>query len=281
MLEALTWWPSFSSSPWIRWWPQAGFSVASRPARARTSALTGRRPVRFGYVHFLATSRSCHRRIVPGVTSRCARSVLGRCRISAARTARSAQSIRGLGWVRRSTATSWRRMRISVSLDAEDRPQQDEPSAKLQEDQVQQAYRHGRPSGPRARPFPDPHPWGSQPLADFWHPTGKHRIEQAGADVHGEVGSLRRPAPLDDRAAGDTSRAASISQAGSGTRKEPAMLVPSGPVIRNSYSLSRTNSYCRPRGELFVISIRSSSRVVGLTFHLCLQPRGRPVRCLS
>jgi hypothetical protein len=49
------------------------------------------------------TSRLCHRRTVPGMTSRCARSVLGRCRISAARTARSAQSIRGQGWVRRST----------------------------------------------------------------------------------------------------------------------------------------------------------------------------------
>jgi len=31
----------------------------------------------------------------PGVTSRCARSVLGSCRISVASTARSAESIRG------------------------------------------------------------------------------------------------------------------------------------------------------------------------------------------
>jgi hypothetical protein len=46
---------------------------------------------------------------VPGVTSRCARSLPGRSRISAAITARSAQSSRGRGWVRRSTATSCRR----------------------------------------------------------------------------------------------------------------------------------------------------------------------------
>jgi hypothetical protein len=43
------------------------------------------------------------------VTSRCARSLAGRYRISAATTARSAQSSRGLGLVRRSTATSCRR----------------------------------------------------------------------------------------------------------------------------------------------------------------------------
>ena len=42
------------------------------------------------------------------MTSRCARSLLGRCRISAASTARSAQSSRGGGLVRRSTAISYR-----------------------------------------------------------------------------------------------------------------------------------------------------------------------------
>jgi hypothetical protein len=30
MVDALTRWPSFSSSPWIRWYPQPWFSVASR-----------------------------------------------------------------------------------------------------------------------------------------------------------------------------------------------------------------------------------------------------------
>ena len=61
-------------------------------------------------------------RTVPGVTSRCIRSVPGRSRISAARTARSAQSSRGRGLVRRSTATSCRSTRSSASLEADERP---------------------------------------------------------------------------------------------------------------------------------------------------------------
>ena len=48
MVDALTRWPSFSSSPWIRWYPQALFSVASRAISAAISALTGGRPVRCG-----------------------------------------------------------------------------------------------------------------------------------------------------------------------------------------------------------------------------------------
>jgi hypothetical protein len=62
------------------------------------------------------------RRTGPGVTSRCARSRAGRSRISAARTARSARSSRGRGWVRRSTATSCRSTRSSAFLEADDRP---------------------------------------------------------------------------------------------------------------------------------------------------------------
>jgi hypothetical protein len=58
----------------------------------------------------------------PGVTSRCIRSVLGRKRISATSTARSAQSSRGRGWVRRSAATSCRSTSSSMSLDAVERP---------------------------------------------------------------------------------------------------------------------------------------------------------------
>ncbi len=72
--------------------------------------------------HFFLTRRRCHRRTVPGVTSRCARSVLGNCRISAVSTARSAQSSRGRGLVRRSTATSCRSTGNSTSLEAGDRP---------------------------------------------------------------------------------------------------------------------------------------------------------------
>jgi hypothetical protein len=75
---------------------------------AAISALTGGCPVRFGQVHLRMTKRRCQRRTVPGVTSRCARTCAGKSRISAARTARSAQSSRGRGWVRRTTATSCR-----------------------------------------------------------------------------------------------------------------------------------------------------------------------------
>jgi predicted DNA-binding protein (MmcQ/YjbR family) len=60
--------------------------------------------------------------MVPGVISRCIRSFPRGSRISAARTARSAQSSRGLGLVRRSTATSCRSTSNSMSLDADERP---------------------------------------------------------------------------------------------------------------------------------------------------------------
>ena len=44
IVDALTRWPSLSSSPWIRWYPQLRFSAASRPISAAISALTGGRP---------------------------------------------------------------------------------------------------------------------------------------------------------------------------------------------------------------------------------------------
>ncbi len=48
MVDALTRWPSLSSSPWILLYPHALFSVASRSMSEAISALTGGRPVRFG-----------------------------------------------------------------------------------------------------------------------------------------------------------------------------------------------------------------------------------------
>ncbi len=78
------------------------------------------RPVRIGPLP--GDQAACQRRTVPGVTSRCGRSLPGRSRISAAITARSAQSSRGRGWVRRSTATSCRSTKSSASLEADDRP---------------------------------------------------------------------------------------------------------------------------------------------------------------
>ena len=78
-------------------------------------------PVRIGPLpgHHAAAP---HRRTVPGVTRRCIRCFPGRSRIRAARTARSAQSSRGLGWARRSTATSCRSTGSSASVDAGERP---------------------------------------------------------------------------------------------------------------------------------------------------------------
>jgi hypothetical protein len=48
MVDALIRSPILSISPWIRWYPQEGFSVASRLMSMVISALTGFRPARFG-----------------------------------------------------------------------------------------------------------------------------------------------------------------------------------------------------------------------------------------
>jgi hypothetical protein len=122
MVDAPTRWPSLSNSLWILLYPQLGFSLAMRLISSVTAVETGGRPTRCGYVHFLATRRRCQRRIVPGVTKRCPRSICGNLPTSAARIARSAQSIRGLGFALRKTATSWRSTRSSTSLDVDERP---------------------------------------------------------------------------------------------------------------------------------------------------------------
>jgi hypothetical protein len=46
IVEAPTLWPSLRSSPWIRWYPQPWFSVASRSISAAISGLTGGRRAR-------------------------------------------------------------------------------------------------------------------------------------------------------------------------------------------------------------------------------------------
>ena len=48
VVDALARWPSLSSSPWILWYPQPWFSMASRSMSAAISALTGGRPVPCG-----------------------------------------------------------------------------------------------------------------------------------------------------------------------------------------------------------------------------------------
>jgi hypothetical protein len=63
----------------------------------------------------------CQRSSVPGVTIRRAGSPFGMVLVSAASTARPVQDMRGLGFARRSTATSCRSASISTSLDDEDR----------------------------------------------------------------------------------------------------------------------------------------------------------------
>jgi len=48
IVEALTRWPSLSSSPCTRWYPQVGFSRASRSIRAAMVSSMGGRPLGFG-----------------------------------------------------------------------------------------------------------------------------------------------------------------------------------------------------------------------------------------
>ena len=121
MVEAATRCPSRRSSPWILTTPHRVFSRARRTISATSSSGTGGRPGGLGWRHFAATRRRCQRSSVPGVTIRRARSPFGMILASAASTARSVQDMRGLGFARRSTATSCRSASISTSLADEDR----------------------------------------------------------------------------------------------------------------------------------------------------------------
>jgi len=116
MVEAATRCPSRHSSPWILTTPHRAFSQAKRTISATSSSGTGGRPGALAWRHLAATRRRCQRSSVPGVMIRRARSPLGMILASAARTARSVQDIRGLGFARRSTATSCRSASISTSL---------------------------------------------------------------------------------------------------------------------------------------------------------------------
>ncbi len=109
--------PSFLSSPWMRRYPQRGFSRATRRISATSwSARGGRPPRRSGWVHLRVTSWRCHRRIVPGVTRNVDQRPRGSARLSTARIARSAGRNSGrLTW-RRSTLSWWRSTAISTSL---------------------------------------------------------------------------------------------------------------------------------------------------------------------
>ena len=88
----------------------------------RTPAGMAGRPGRADWVvQRRARSCRCQRRIVHGVTSSPSRRRTGSSRLRAAITARSVQLIRGRGVRRRSTASWWRRTRISISLPVWDR----------------------------------------------------------------------------------------------------------------------------------------------------------------
>jgi hypothetical protein len=121
MVKAATRWPSRRSPPWILTTPHRVFSRARRTISATSSSGTGGRPGGRGWRHLAATSRRCQRRSVPGVTICRVRSAFGMILVSAANTARSVQDIRGLGFARRSTATSCRSASIFTSLADEDR----------------------------------------------------------------------------------------------------------------------------------------------------------------
>jgi hypothetical protein len=109
--------PSLASSPPIRRWPQRGFSRASRSTRARTSDGAGGRP-RWpgGCRHFLRTSPRCQRNSVRGLTRRAERKERGRWQAAAASRARSVARSLGRATSRRSTSSSWRTTRSSMSL---------------------------------------------------------------------------------------------------------------------------------------------------------------------
>jgi hypothetical protein len=78
--------------------------MAGRPGRAG------------GVVQWRATSWRCQRSMVAGVTRSPRRRRTGSCRVRAPSRARSVQLIRGRGMRRWSTASWWRRTRISISL---------------------------------------------------------------------------------------------------------------------------------------------------------------------
>jgi hypothetical protein len=85
--------------------------------------------------------------------------------LRAARTARSAQSRRGRGLVRRRMATSWRSTRSSTSLAADARPSsRTNPSTCRKSSTANATTRrdHVRPAITA----------GQRPRANFWHPAG-------------------------------------------------------------------------------------------------------------
>ena len=121
-VDAARRWPSPASSPWMRRYPQVGFSAARRSASRRSSAeVDGRPGGRCGWVQCPTMRRRCQRSSVSGVTSHPAR--LGRASAAAiaASKVRSASVSSGRSIWRRSTASWWRNTMISRSFERPDR----------------------------------------------------------------------------------------------------------------------------------------------------------------
>jgi len=113
--------PGRRSSPWIRATPQARFCVASRRSTRRVRRRAVAVPVTGAGSTSWSPCGGASTATFQGSRPGARASPSPAPRDNAASMARSVHSSRGLGFTRRSTATSWPRTRISVSFDADDR----------------------------------------------------------------------------------------------------------------------------------------------------------------
>ena len=121
-VDAARRWPSPASSPWMRRYPQVGFSAARRSASRRSSAeVDGRPGGRCGWVQCPTMRRRCQRNSVSGVTSHPARLGRGSAAAIAPSKLRSASVSSGRSTCRRSTPSWWRNTMISRSFERPDR----------------------------------------------------------------------------------------------------------------------------------------------------------------
>ena len=113
-MDAARRWPSPASSPWMRRYPQVGFSAARRSTSRRSSAeVDGRPGGRCGWVQCPTMRRQCQRNSLSGVTSHPVRLGRGSAAAIAASKLRSVSVSSGRSICRRSTASWWRNTIIS------------------------------------------------------------------------------------------------------------------------------------------------------------------------
>ena len=153
--------PSPSSSPWIRRYPQPGFSLASRTTSSRTlCGVPGRPGRRCGYVQRRDTSSRCQRSSVAGVTKNDGHARRGSVRLNAASSARSSGRSCGRVTWRPSTCSWWRRTRISISFSRSERIRSTNSSSNRRSIQ----YRNNNPV-PRERPTSTSDPTDTAPTS--------------------------------------------------------------------------------------------------------------------